>query len=69
MVANDLFPISLEEIILGSILAIIGTLVIGIRFGEFTALMQAMDKRDNEANEEFDLVTQVMRNLNITEPM
>jgi hypothetical protein len=40
---NDLYPISLTEIVMAAILMLTGILVIGIRVGEFSALLQGME--------------------------
>ena len=64
---NDIYPITLTDISLATIMIFIALMFMGTRYGDITNLLTEMNKKEETKNIEFDMMNLVMKNLRIPE--
>jgi hypothetical protein len=65
MVGNDVLPTSGYEILVGTLVIISGSIVIGTIIGQFSTILGEMSKKARNLNEEFDMITSIMTGLKV----
>ena len=67
LVGNDLVPTTPAEAVSGTIIVLLGSIIIGTIIGEFANIMSSMSKKATALNEELDMVASVMIGLKVPE--
>eukprot|EP00347_Sterkiella_histriomuscorum_P005402 403356751 len=69
LVGSDILPTNDIQYIFGSIIVVIGNILIAFLFGNMATLMASINKKDNHLQDQLDNVSSVMRSIKLPKPM
>lgn len=69
LMGSEILPTDSLELLVATILVFVGTIFIGVVIGEFASILEAMSRKERMKSEEMDIISTVMVNLRLPEPM